>query len=182
MHLRSRSLITLALILALSAGTWPVLASPTPSFDGIPGGIEGRVFATDMETPLAGFFVRAFAIGAVEPTASTTTDVEGTFRIGGLPAGDYLLMLADPAGQPLAAARATARGGLDQRVLLALPSPEEAVLAPDASRFAEWLQTPLGATIGILVAAVSLAWLADELSDDETELADVDFDPSRVEP
>jgi hypothetical protein len=71
-----------ALLLALSA---PAMAQPTFS-------LHGRAFETAHDQPLAGLTVKLVPPPALKrPQIVTTTDDHGTYQLGGVPAGRYLL-------------------------------------------------------------------------------------------
>lgn len=81
----------------VTSGT-PIVVSDSEPVSGIDfelerlGAIEGTVVESGSGTPLGG--VSVVARGGVQP-AFTTTAADGSFRIGGLAAGSYLLAAAD---------------------------------------------------------------------------------------
>jgi hypothetical protein len=176
-----RSLLALALAFALALAPSLALAAPALS-----SAVSGRIFASDLKTPAAGLSVQAVPDGAKEPLARATTDARGRFRLLGIPAGRYLLVLYDAQGAALAAAPIVAEKAA-LSVTLALPPPGS--LAPgqtegekkdekkdDAeatvetkSGFSAWVSTPTGATIVLLASATLVAIGADQLTNDDTE-------------
>lgn len=177
---------TLALVTALALATAPTLVNAAPV--AATSRLGGRIFAADRRTPAAGLTVQAVPEGAKEPRSETTTDRTGRFQLHGVPAGEYLLVMLDASGTPIAAAPVTAAGpGTD--VVLALPAPNS--LAPaveeeeedegtseeqgeDGGRsgFAVWVSTPTGATITLVSAATLLAIGAKQLTDDDDDRKD----------
>ena len=179
---RQRVLAAL-LSLVLALGSTPVFATPA-----LTSTVDGRIFDSDLATPMPRLQVSAYAEGSAEPSATASTDGRGRFRLDGLSGGAYLLLLAEESGKPLAAAEIAMEAGRNQVVTLALPErvPASGALAPGAaddeqeegegegegseakgeSRFGKWLKTPLGATIAILLSAVALSYAADEFTDE----------------
>jgi hypothetical protein len=176
MKTRSRTLV-LGLAVVLAFSSLFTLAVPAHST-----AVRGRVFATDMATPLAGMTVQAFPEGSAVAVAEALTDGSGRFRLAGLQPGQHLLLLSDPAGEAVAAAEVTALAGTEQVMALALPDDDETEGAeggstadqqPEEGRFAAWLKTPLGATITVVATAIALAALADSITDDNERVPDM---------
>ncbi len=158
--------LTLVLVAALVLGQAPaLLASPAAR-------IEGRIFATDMTTPAAGLDVNVTAEGAKAPVATTRTDKDGKFRLDGVEAGKYLLVLVDGSGKPVAAAPVTAAPGQRANLTLALPAVKA---APAQASKGGWFTTTFGAVTTVVASAVILALAADSVVDN-------DEDPEPVSP
>ncbi len=178
----------LALVTAFALAVAPTLVIAAPAAATI--NLDGRVFAADRTTPAAGLTVQAVPDGAKEPRAQTTTDRTGRFHLLGMPAGEYLLVLLDASGTPLAAAAVTAEGPASS-VVLALPGTdplapafasdenqeEQATAEPgddsDDSGFAVWVSSPVGATITLVAAATILAVGARQLTKDDNDKKDI---------
>lgn len=145
-----------------------------------PGGFTGRVFQPEFVAPATGVTVAAYPVDAKQPLATSTTDTKGRYRLEGLPAGDYLLLLTGPEGAPLAAAPVTARAGAIAAISLALPA-ENGVVGSGAARrkdggeesggkkgLAAWFSSPAGSTLIVVASAIVVAVVADStLTDDD---------------
>jgi hypothetical protein len=149
--------------------------------------ISGRVFDHDLVTPAADLTVQAIPENAKAPLASGQTDHRGRFRLQGLPADNYILLLSDAAGAPVAAARVETRTASSRIVTLALPeTPPEGAAPPaggSASKPSEkkgtvekkhrgilaWISTPVGATVALVAGAVVLAAIANQATKDKKD-------------
>jgi hypothetical protein len=138
--------------------------------------VTGRVFGTDLVTPATALTVQAIPDGAKEPAGTTTTDERGRFRLSGLPAGRYLLLLVDAAGTPVAATPVVTRAGERQDLTLALPdrkagetatAPAQAGGAAAKTGFWAWLSGPVGATAVLVGGALVLAAGANSVTDND---------------
>lgn len=168
MRFRTIKTLSLALAVSLILGQAPLLAAPAAR-------IEGRVFGADLKTPVANYGVQAYERGSKTPAATTTTGKDGRFRLDSVPAGNYVLVLADGQGHAIAAAEVAAKDGVRSSVTLALPDkkPGEGRLAP-AQSGGGFFGTTGGAILTIVGSAVVLALAADSLvDDDETPQAPV---------
>ncbi|MFN7965811.1 MAG: carboxypeptidase regulatory-like domain-containing protein [Acidobacteriota bacterium] len=160
-----QALALLMLTISITSPLSPALASSATA------AIDGRVFDAALTHPLAGIIVSATSQGAKEPLASVVTDTKGRFRFKGLPGGDYMLLLIDRGGVPLAAAAIKAPAGAERSVLLGLPaalskgkqSTDTAASAGGKKALAAWFSSPVGATIVLVASAVVIAVAADEL-------------------
>lgn len=81
------ALATLAMALATLASGAPGLASGTSS-------IQGSVTDSKYHQPLTNVVVRAFSVHSRTPIAEIWTAKDGTFRIRGLTAGEYRLLVS----------------------------------------------------------------------------------------
>ncbi|UCF67154.1 MAG: hypothetical protein JSV80_15465 [Acidobacteriota bacterium] len=163
-----RRYLALIAALGLACGPWLAVAAPMPS----PALLSGRVFTADLSEPAAGLRVQAIPEGADAPFAKTATDEAGKFEFTEIPGGEYILLLTSREGEALAATRIAAPPGCQRHVTLALPQlePGSSPVAPAQSGgggFAAWISTPLGATISLVVAAVVVSLIGDELTDDD---------------
>jgi hypothetical protein len=75
-----------------------VNVAPAATPAAITGSVEGTTNFPD--NPIAGVVVDAFAIGATTPTGSATTDAAGSYRIDGVPAGQYHVRFTPPGSSP----------------------------------------------------------------------------------
>jgi hypothetical protein len=193
----ARRFTVLGLAMALLLGSLASLAAPDLTTT-----VRGRVFDSDLTTPLRGMTVQAFPEGSAEADARVVTDDSGRFVLNGLGDGAYLLLLSDETGTPVAAAEIATRAGLEQVVALALPddvdpkgaegsskdvpgedkgkdAAKDKAKGSEGGRFQKWLSTPLGATIGIVVSAVALSTFADSITDDNPRVDEIVIsDPS----
>lgn len=178
----SRRLLTIASIgLIVFGAIAPVLAAPTHDTS-----LRGRVFDSDLATPMAGLDVQAFAEGKAVPAARATTDDRGAFLLDGLAEGNYLILLSRSEDEPLAATEVRiTRSSAEQVISLAIPDEgdeaaeggSEAATPKKGGGFKAWLKTPLGATLAIIVSAIALAFVADEVTDDNPRVPESDVLP-----
>jgi hypothetical protein len=143
--------------------------------------LDGRVFSADLRTPLAGVFVQVTDQDERELLVETVTDDAGRFRVDGLDARTYTIVLLDEQSTPLAAAEVDV--ARHEQVSLAVPEarPGEAGTAPaqagggggGGGRILAWLSTPVGATVAMVAGAAVVAVTADSLTDDNPEREDL---------
>jgi hypothetical protein len=139
--------------------------------------LDGRVFAADLKTPLAGVSVQVTDQQERQLLAQTVTDDEGRFRVDGLDARTYTIVLVDEQSTPLAAAEVDV--ARHEQVSLAVPEvrPGEAGTAPAQASggggLLAWLSTPVGATVAMVAGAAVVAVSADSLTDDNPEREDL---------
>ena len=164
------------MLLTIVIGISPlaVFAAPTAA-----SSIRGVVYQPDFRTPVADLAIQVFAEGTAEPLVKTSTDAKGRFRLADLPEGNYMLLLRDETGEPVAKAPITARAGQSSDVTLALPGAGENATAPASA--GTFLSGPLGATLALVGTAVIVAVVGDELTDDNPEREDLE-PPSEVQP
>lgn len=161
--------LALAIVLTLLFPVPAALAAPAAAR------IEGRVFDTDLVSPAAGLAVQAYAEGAKAPLVTALTGKDGRFRLGAVPAGNYVLVLADGAGKPLAAAPVATKSGQRAKVNLAL-APAQSSTGGQKGFF----QSTGGAIVTIVASAVVLALLADSLLDEDEAPPPAPVSPSGV--
>ncbi|MDQ7006457.1 MAG: carboxypeptidase-like regulatory domain-containing protein [Acidobacteriota bacterium] len=180
MNIPIRRSLTVLLAGLVALGPLFTLAEPSDATHPL----AGRVFASDLRTPMPDVLVQAIPEGAKEAVARATTDRRGRFRFRALPDGDYTLVLFDDHGSPLAAAPISASTAAAGEVALALPAlrPGESGTAPAAAgATAVWLATPLGATVTLLASAIIIAVAADDVTGDNPTRRDLP-PPSQSEP
>ena len=175
--LRRTMVVVLAGLVAL--GQLSVFAAPSTDITAV----KGRVFASDLRTPVPGLQIQAVPQGAEEAVARVMTDQRGRFTLSDLPAGKYTLVLYDEQGSALATAPINAQAGHGNDIALALPavSPGESAAAPAASKAAAWLTTPAGATVALTTTALIFAVVADDVSGSNPSRKDLP-PPSQDEP
>ena len=165
----------LSVLLVAALVVAPLTATAAPRETGET--LAGRVFASDLETPLAGVSVQLAPEGEKRLVAETMTDDAGRFTLDGLEKRLYTVVLLDQQARPLAAARVDLAE--HQEIALALPEarPGEGAAAPAQSGggggILAWLSTPVGATVALVAGATVVAVAADSLTDDNPEREDL---------
>jgi hypothetical protein len=164
----------LSVLLVAALVVAPLAATAAPREAGET--LAGRVFASDLETPLAGVSVQLAPKGEERLVAQTVTDDAGRFALDGLDKRLYTIVLLDDRSQPLAAAHVDL--AQHQEIALALPEarPGEGAAAPaqaGGGGILAWLSTPVGATVALVAGATVVAVTADSLTDDNPEREDL---------
>jgi broad specificity phosphatase PhoE len=168
----TRRQLSALLVVALVVAPATVTAAPKEAGETL----AGRVFASDLETPLAGVSVQLAPKGEQQLAAETVTDEAGRFAVEGLERGLYTVVLLDEQATPLAAAHVDL--AQHQEIALALPEarPGEGAAAPaqqSQGGIKAWLSTPVGATVALVAGATVVALAADSLTDDNPEREDL---------
>jgi len=150
----------------------PVTAAPSPV------ALEGRILAVDGRAATGHTVVLVDAAGT--PVARATTDAEGDYAFGSVPAGDYAVGVETPAGElaPMAAPPVRLGDRPERRDLkLMQASSAGAQLGADYGLGMWWAGlSPAGKT-WVVVAVVAAVGLTYAALDDDDEPAASPSDP-----